>query len=159
MNKHVRRSCMAMALAGALFSAHAGTMSSQAPASATFDEIYSPQALTILEADGAMTTYTFADPELAAVAAPDGMVTVYELTPFAPVPEPWIDSVVFTSNYYFPDAADTVSLYTPDGSGWAYVPSNFGPADDVYVIDHTSVTPFYVASFVSPPVYTLTFDQ
>ena len=37
-----------------------------------------------------MTTYTFADPELA-VAAPDGMVTVYELTPFAP---PVIDSVV-----------------------------------------------------------------
>ncbi len=159
MNKHARRSCMATALAGALFSAHAGAMSSQAPASAAFDVISSPQTLTVLGADGAMTTYTFADPELAAVAAPDGMVTVYELTPFAPVPEPWIDSVVFTSNYYFPDAADTVSLYTPDGSGWAYVPSNFGPADDVYVIDHTSVTPFYVASFVSPPVYTLTFDQ
>ena len=158
MNKHVRRSCMAMALAGALFSTHAGAMSSQAPASAEFNEISPPQTLTVLEADGAMTTYTFADPELAAVAAPDGMVTVYELTPFAPVPEPWIDSVVFTSNYYFPDAADTVTLYTPDGSGWAYVPSNFEPAEDVYVIDD-SVTPFYVASFVSPPVYTLTFDQ
>ena len=114
--------------------------------------------MTVLESDGAMTTYTFADPELAAVAAPDGMVTVYELAPFAPLSEPGIDSVVFTSNYYFPDAADTVTQYTPDGSGWAYVPSNFEPAEDVYVIDD-SVTPFYVASFVSPPVYTLTFDQ
>jgi predicted lipoprotein with Yx(FWY)xxD motif len=102
MNNHVRRSCMAMALAGALFSAHAGAMSSQAPASAAFDVISSPQTLTLLEADGAMTTYTFADPELAAVAAPDGMVTVYELAPFAPLSEPVIDSVVFTSNYYFP---------------------------------------------------------
>src|SRR5678816_4800058 len=100
MNKHVRRSCMAMALASALFSAHIGAMSSQAPASTAFDVIFSPQTLTVLEADGAMTTYTFADPELAAVAAPDGMVTVYELTPFAPVPEPWIDSVVFTSDSY-----------------------------------------------------------
>ncbi len=159
MNKHVRRSCMTMALAGALFSAHAGALGSQAPASAAFDVISSPQTLTLLEADGAMTTYKFADPELAAVAAPDGMVTVYELAPFAPVSEPVIDSVVFTSNYYFPDAADTVTLFTPDGSGWAYVPSNFEPAEDVYVIDDTSVTPFYVASFVSPPVYTLTFDQ
>jgi len=158
MNNHVRRSCMAMALASALFSAHAGAMSSQAPASAAFDVISSPQTLTLLEADGAMTTYTFADPELAAVAAPDGMVTVYELAPFAPLSEPVIDSVVFTFKYYFPDAADTVTLYTPDGSGWAYVPSNFEPAEDVYVIDD-SVTPFYVASFVSPPVYTLTFDQ
>ena len=158
MNKHARRSCMATALAGALFSAHAGAMSSQAPASAAFDVISSPQTLTLLEADGAMTTYTFADPELAAVAAPDGMVTVYELAPFAPLSEPVIDSVVFTFKYYFPDAADTVTLYTPDGSGWAYVPSNFEPAEDVYVIDD-SVTPFYVASFVSPPVYTLTFDQ
>jgi len=114
--------------------------------------------MTVLESDGAMTTYTFADPELAAVAAPDGMVTVYELAPFAPLSEPVIDSVVFTFKYYFPDAADTVTLYTPDGSGWAYVPSNFEPAEDVYVIDD-SVTPFYVASFVSPPVYTLTFDQ
>jgi hypothetical protein len=149
---------MAMALASALFSAHAGAMSSQAPASAAFDVISSPQTLTLLEADGAMTTYTFADPELAAVAAPDGMVTVYELAPFAPLSEPVIDSVVFTFKYYFPDAADTVTLYTPDGSGWAYVPSNFEPAEDVYVIDD-SVTPFYVASFVSPPVYTLTFDQ
>jgi hypothetical protein len=26
-------------------------------------------------------------------------------------------------------------------------------AGDVYVIDDASVTPFYVASFVSPPVY------
>jgi len=147
-----------MALASALFSAHAGAMSSQAPASAAFDVISSPQTLTLLEADGAMTTYTFADPELAAVAAPDGMVTVYELAPFAPLSEPVIDSVVFTFKYYFPDAADTVTLYTPDGSGWAYVPSNFEPAEDVYVIDD-SVTPFYVASFVSPPVYTLTFDQ
>ena len=159
MNKHVRRSCMTMALAGALFSAHAGALGSQAPASAAFDVISSPQTLTLLEADGAMTTYKFADPELAAVAAPDGMVTVYGLAPFAPVSEPVIDSVVFTSNYYFPDAADTVTLYTPDGSGWAYVPANFGPAEDVYVVDDTSVTPFYVASFVSPPVYTLTFDQ
>jgi len=158
MNNHVRRSCMAMALASALFSAHAGAMSSQAPASAAFDVISSPQTLTLLEADGAMTTYKFADPELAAVAAPDGMVTVYELAPFAPLSEPVIDSVVFTFKYYFPDAADTVTLYTPDGSGWAYVPSNFEPAEDVYVIDD-SVTPFYVASFVSPPVYTLTFDQ
>jgi hypothetical protein len=149
---------MAMALASALFSAHAGAMSSQAPASAAFDVISSPQTLTLLEADGAMTTYTFADPELAAIAAPDGMVTVYELAPFAPLSEPVIDSVVFTFKYYFPDAADTVTLYTPDGSGWAYVPSNFEPAEDVYVIDD-SVTPFYVASFVSPPVYTLTFDQ
>jgi hypothetical protein len=149
---------MAMALAGALFSTHAGAMSSQAPASAEFNEISPPQTLTVLEADGAMTTYTFADPELAAVAAPDGMVTVYELAPFAPLSEPVIDSVVFTFKYYFPDAADTVTLYTPDGSGWAYVPSNFEPAEDVYVIDD-SVTPFYVASFVSPPVYTLTFDQ
>ena len=149
---------MAMALASALFSAHAGAMSSQAPASAAFDAVSSPQTLTLLEADGAMTTYTFADPELAAITAPDGMVTVYELAPFAPLSEPVIDSVVFTSNYYFPDAADTVTLYTPDGSGWAYVPSNFEPAEDVYVIDD-SVTPFYVASFVSPPVYTLTFDQ
>jgi len=149
---------MAMALASALFSAHAGAMSSQAPASAAFDVISSPQTFTLLEADGAMTTYTFADPELAAVAAPDGMVTVYELAPFAPLSEPVIDSVVFTFKYYFPDAADTVTLYTPDGSGWAYVPSNFEPAEDVYVIDD-SVTPFYVASFVSPPVYTLTFDQ
>ena len=158
MNNHVRRSCMAMALASALFSAHAGAMSSQAPASAAFDVISSPQTLTLLGADGAMTTYKFADPELAAVAAPDGMVTVYELAPFAPLSEPVIDSVVFTFKYYFPDAADTVTLYTPDGSGWAYVPSNFEPAEDVYVIDD-SVTPFYVASFVSPPVYTLTFDQ
>ena len=158
MNNHVRRSCMAMALASALFSAHAGAMSSQAPASAAFDVISSPQTFTLLEAFGAMTTYTFADPELAAVAAPDGMVTVYELAPFAPLSEPVIDSVVFTFKYYFPDAADTVTLYTPDGSGWAYVPSNFEPAEDVYVIDD-SVTPFYVASFVSPPVYTLTFDQ
>jgi len=149
---------MAMALASALFSAHAGAMSSQAPASAAFDVISSPQTLTLLEADGAMTTYTFADPELAAIAAPDGMVTVYELAPFAPLSEPVIDSVVFTFKYYFPDAADTVTLYTPDGSGWAYVPSNFEPAEDVYVIDD-SVTPFYVASFVSPRVYTLTFDQ
>jgi len=149
---------MAMALASALFSAHAGAMSSQAPASAAFDVISSPQTFTLLEAFGAMTTYTFADPELAAVAAPDGMVTVYELAPFAPLSEPVIDSVVFTFKYYFPDAADTVTLYTPDGSGWAYVPSNFEPAEDVYVIDD-SVTPFYVASFVSPPVYTLTFDQ
>jgi len=149
---------MAMALAGALFSAQAGAMSSQAPASAAFDAVSSPQTLTLLEADGAMTTCTFADPELAAVAAPDGMVTVYELAPFAPLSEPVIDSVVFTFKYYFPDAADTVTLYTPDGSGWAYVPSNFEPAEDVYVIDD-SVTPFYVASFVSPPVYTLTFDQ
>ena len=149
---------MAMALASALFSAHAGAMSSQAPASAAFDVISSPQTMTVLESDGAMTTYTFADPELAAVAAPDGMVTVYELAPFAPLSEPVIDSVVFTFKYYFPDAADTVTLYTPDGSGWAYVPSNFEPAEDVYVIDD-SVTPFYVASFVSPPVYTLTFDQ
>ena len=158
MNNHVRRSCMAMALASALFSAHAGAMSSQAPASAAFDVISSPQTLTLLEADGAMTTYTFADPELAAIAAPDGMVTVYELAPFAPLSEPVIDSVVFTFKYYFPDAADTVTLYTPDGSGWAYVPSNFEPAEDVYVIDD-SVTPFYVASFVSPPAYTLTFDH
>jgi len=149
---------MAMALASALFSAHAGAMSSQAPASAAFNAVSSPQTLTLLEADGAMTTYTFADPELAAVAAPDGMITVYELAPFAPLSEPVIDSVVFTFKYYFPDAADTVTLYTPDGSGWAYVPSNFEPAEDVYVIDD-SVTPFYVASFVSPPVYTLTFDQ
>jgi len=149
---------MAMALASALFSAHAGAMSSQAPASAAFDVISSPQTLTVLETDGAMTTYTFSDPELAAVAAPDGMVTVYELAPFAPLSEPVIDSVVFTFKYYFPDAADTVTLYTPDGSGWAYVPSNFEPAEDVYVIDD-SVTPFYVASFVSPRVYTLTFDQ
>ena len=89
---------MAMALASALFSAHAGAMSSQAPASAAFDVISSPQTLTVLGADGAMTTYTFADPELAAVAAPDGMVTVYELTPFAPLSEPLIDSVVFGQN-------------------------------------------------------------
>ena len=159
MNKHVKRSCMAIALAGALFSAQAGAMGSQAPAATAFDEASFPQTLTVLDPDGAITTYTFANPELAAVAAPDGMVAVYEPTSFAPLSEPVIDSVVFTSNYYFPDAVDTVTLYTPDGSGWAYVPANFGPAEDVYVVDDTSVTPFYVASFVSPPVYTLTFDQ
>src|SRR5678815_5115589 len=112
MNNHVRRSCMAMALASALFSAHAGALGSQAPASAAFDVISSPQTLTLLEADGAMTTYKFADPELAAVAAPDGMVTVYAVVPFAPVSGPVIGSVVFASNYLFPGAADTVTLYT-----------------------------------------------
>ena len=152
MNTHVRRSCMALAVAGALFSAQAGALNTSA-----YDEVSPPENLTVFGADGTITQYTFADPELVAVAEPDGMVSVYELTPFALAPD--------TSDWIVSSANEPAefTVHIPDGTGWAYVPSRFVSPEEAAVInaelDDQSTSPVYIASFVSPPDFRVTMEE
>jgi hypothetical protein len=145
MNTHVRRSCMALAVTGALFSAQAGAFGAS-----VYDDVSPPQNITVFEPGGTMTEYTFADPELVAVAEPDGMVTIYELAPDA------ADANVSS-------AGDSGEFTIPDGTGWAYVPSRFVSPEEAAIInaalDEESKSPVYVASFVSPPAYRVTMEE
>ena len=139
MNTHVRRSCIALALAGALFSAQAGAFGAS-----TYDDVSPPQNITVFDLAGTITEYTFADPELVAVAEPDGMVTIYE-------PAPSLSD------------ANEFTVHIPDGTGWAYVPSVFVTPEEAALInaalDDESTAPVYVASYVSPPEYRVTMEQ
>ena len=160
MNRHVSRSCMAVAFAGALCAGNAGAMDSSARSSAAYDEVAAPQSITVFEPGGTITSYTFADPELVGVAEPDGMITFYELTPLALAPEastelnvsPWSDT----------SAVDEFTGHVPDGTGWAYVPSRFVSPEEADAINAATLVKddqipvmVYVASFVSPPEYSL----
>jgi hypothetical protein len=152
MNTHVRRSCMALAVAGALFSVQAGALSASA-----YDDVSPPQNITVFEPGGTMTEYIFADPELVAVAEPDGMVTIYELAPFALAPD--------AADWNVSSSGDSgeFTVYIPDGTGWAYVPSRFVSPEEAAIInaalDDESKSPVYVASFVSPPAFRVTMEE
>ena len=152
MNTHVRRSCMALAVAGALFSAQAGAFNASA-----YDEVSLPQSITVFEPAGTITEYTFAEPELVAVAEPDGMVTVYELAPYALAPD------IADWNVSSADEPNELTVYIPDGTGWAYVPSRFVSPEEAALInaalDDESTSPVYVASFVSPPDFRVTMEE
>ncbi len=152
MNTHVRRSCMALAVVGALFSAQAGALSASA-----YEEVSPPQNITVFDPDGSITEYTFADPELVAVAAPDGLIAVYELTPDALAPD--------TGDWIVSSSSDPTefTVHIPDGTRWAYVPSQFVSPEEAALInaalDDGSTSPVYVASYVSPPEFRVMMEE
>lgn len=149
MNKQRSRIATALALTGALFCAQAGATSQSSPASA-YEDASAPQTMTVIEPDGAITAYTFADAELLAVAEPDGMVTYYELTPLASMPDA-INEPDSSST-----ADDGATSFVPDGTGWAYVPSRFVTPEEAaayFAVTDENPAPVYIATFVSPPEY------
>jgi hypothetical protein len=154
MNKQFSRMCTALALCGALFSAQAGAMN-QALQSSAYEEASPPQSLTVVEPDGSLTEYTFADSELLAVAEPDGIVTVYALTPLTSMPDSTYESDATPG---ITAAGDT--FFVPDGSGWAYVPSRFVTPEEAaaYSADE-GPAPVYIANYVSPPDYSQIFTE
>jgi hypothetical protein len=137
---------IAMLVASALFTAHAGADVWQ-PDAASLDEISPPGQIALFDPEG--ESYAVVPAEQLFVFEPDGLILSYAAVPA-------LESYVILSDQY--PAPEQLTVFTPDGSSYELAPIGMvssEPLDaanltaaDVYKMAYT-----YVANYVSPPAY------